>query len=55
MNNEVCPVSWIEYYLSVCHLLSIELAGGYMFRTTDRHKVISSRPFLGSTVKSECL
>ena len=25
-NNEVCrPVSWIEYYLCVCHLLSIEL------------------------------
>ena len=32
-NNEVCPVSWIEYYLSVCHFLSIELDGGYMFRT----------------------
>ena len=32
-NNEVCPVSW---YLSVCHFLSIELAGGYIFRTTDR-------------------
>ena len=27
-NNEVCPVFCIEYYLSVCHFLSIELAGG---------------------------
>ena len=51
-NNEVCPVSWIEYYLSVCHFLSIELAGGYMFRTTDRRKVVSSRPFLGSAVNN---
>ena len=48
--NEICPVAWIEYYLSVCHFLSIELAGGYMFRTTDRRKVVSSRPFLGSAV-----
>ena len=51
-NNEVCPVSWIEYYLSVCQFLSIELAGGYMFRTTDRGKVVSSRPFLGSAVNN---
>ena len=51
-NNEVCPVSWIEYYLSACHFLSIELAGGYMFRTTDRGKVVSSRPFLGSAVNN---
>ena len=49
-NNEVCPVSWIEYHLSVCRFLSIELAGGYMFRTTDRRKVVSSRLFLGSAV-----
>lgn len=51
-NNEVCPVSCIEYYLSVCHVLSIELTGGYMFRTTDRRKVVSSRPFLGSAVNT---
>ena len=51
-NNEVCPVSLIEYYLSVCHFLSIELAGGYMFRTTDHRKVVSSRPFLGSAVNN---
>ena len=50
--NEVCRVSWIEYYLSVCQLLSIELAGGYLFRTTDRRKVVSSRPFLGSAVNN---
>ena len=37
--NKVCPVSWIEYYLSVCQLLSIELAGGYLFRTTDRRRL----------------
>ena len=51
-NNEVYPVPWIEYYLSVCHFLSIELAGGYMFRTTDRRKVVGSRPFLGSAVNN---
>ena len=51
-NNELCPVSWIEYYLSVCHFLAIELAGGYMFRTTDRRKVVSLRPFLGSAVNN---
>ena len=51
-NNEVCPVSWIEYYLSACHFLSVELAGGYMFRATDRGKVVSSRPFLGSAVNN---
>jgi len=50
--NEVCHVSWIEYYLSVCQLLSIELAGGYLFRTTDRRKVVSSRPFLGCAVNN---
>lgn len=50
--NEVCPVSWIEYYLSVCQLLDIELAGGYLFRTTDRRKVVSSKPFLGSAVNN---
>ena len=50
--NEVCPVSWIEYYLSVCQLLSIEFAGGHLFRTTDRRKVVSSRPFLGSAVNN---
>ena len=50
--NEVCPVSWIEYYLSVCQLLHIELAGGYLFRTTDRRTVVSSKPFLGSAVNN---
>ena len=50
--NEVCPVSWIEYYLSVYHFLFIELAGGYMFRTTERRKVVSSRPFLISPVNN---
>jgi len=50
--NEVCPVSWIEYYFSVCQLLSIEFAGGHLFRTTDRRKVVSPRPFLGSAVNN---
>ena len=53
-DNEVCPVSWIEYYLSVCHFLSIELAGGYMFRTTDRRKVVCSRPFLVPRLIAVC-
>ncbi len=48
--NEFCPVSWIEYYLSVFQSLNIELAGGYLFRTTDRRKVVSSKPFLCSAV-----
>ena len=49
-----CPVSGIEYYLSVCHFLSIELAGGYMFRTTDRRKVVCSRPFLVPRLIAVC-
>ena len=32
----VCPVAWIEYYLSVCSLLHIVLDGGYFFRATGR-------------------
>lgn len=48
----VCPVSWIEYYLSVCQLLNIELAEGYFFRATDRGRAVSQRPFLGSAVNN---
>ena len=27
--SEVCPVSWISYYLSVCDLLNVRLAPGF--------------------------
>ena len=43
----VCPVAWIEYYLSVCNLLNIVLNRGYFFRTTDRGRVVSKKTFLG--------
>ena len=45
----VCPVLWIEYYLTVCQS-NIELAGGFFFRATDRSGAVSHRPFLGSAV-----
>ena len=48
----VCLVFWIEYYLSVCRLLNIELAEGYFFRATNRGRTVSPRPFLGSAVKN---
>ena len=48
----VCPVAWIEYYLSVCNLLNIVLNRGYFFRTTDRGRVVSKKPFLGSAVNN---
>ena len=44
----VCPVAWIEYYLSVCNLLHIVLDGGYFFRATDRGRAVSQKPSLGS-------
>ena len=50
-NSEVCSVFWIEY-LSFCHFRSIELAGRYMFRATDRRKVVRFRPFLVSAVNN---
>ena len=48
----MCPVSWLEYYLSVCSLLDIDLSQGYFFRTTDRGRGISYRPFLCSAVNN---
>ena len=48
----VCPVAWIEYYLSVCNLLHIVLDGGYFFRATDRGRVVNQKPFLGSAVNN---
>lgn len=50
--HEVCPVSWIEYYISVCHLMGVQLPEGYFFRATDRGIVVSQRPFLGSAVNN---
>ena len=48
----VCPVAWIEYYLSVCNLLHIVLDGGYFCRATDRGRAVSQKPFLGSAVNN---
>ena len=48
----VCPVAWIEYYLSVCNLLHIMLDGGYFFRATDWGRAVSQKPFLGSAVNN---
>jgi len=48
----VCPVAWIEYYLSVCSLLHIVLDGGYFFWATDRGRVVSPKPFLGAAVNN---
>ena len=48
----VCPVAWIQYYLSVCNLLHIVLDGGYFFRATDRGRAVSQKLFLGSAVNN---
>jgi len=49
---DVCPVSWLEYYLRVCRLLKVELTQGYFFRATNSNKSISQRPLLGSAVNN---
>ena len=38
--------------MSVCNLLNVVLDGGYFFRATDRGRVVSQRPFLGSAVNN---
>ena len=51
-NSDECPVNWITYYLSVCDLLKVRLAPGFFFRTSDRNRNVSSKPFIGSAVNN---
>ena len=51
-DQRVCPVLWVEYYLTACHQLGVVLSQGYFFRATDKRGKISERPFLGSAVNS---
>ena len=50
--QDVCPVAWIRYYLLVCSLLDIPLAGGYFFRATNCRRDVSDRPFWGTAVNN---
>lgn len=53
-NLTVCPVSNLQLYVSVSDLIGVDLRGGYLFRTTDKHGAVTSNPFLGSEV-ANCL
>lgn len=50
--REICPVLWLEYYLKVCRLLSIDLSCGFFFRACDNKGAVSERPFVGSAVNN---
>lgn len=53
-NLIVCPVSNLQLYVSVSDLIGVDLRGGYLFRTTDKHGAVTSNPLLGSDV-ANCL
>lgn len=49
---DVCPVAWIQYYITVCQHLKVPLDQGYFFRATDRYRSVSKNPFMGSAVNN---
>ena len=51
-HSDVCPVAWIQYYISVCQCLKVPLGQGYFFRTAERSGSIGSKPFTGSAVNN---
>ena len=51
-HSGVCPVAWIQYYISVCQCLKVPLGQGYFFRTAERSGSIGSKPFTGSAVNN---
>ena len=50
-DSPVCPVTNLRLYLSLCHRMSINLEGGYLFRTTDRQGRVSTTPYVGTAVE----
>ena len=51
-HSDVCPVAWIQYYITVCQCLKVPLDQGYFFRTAERSGSIGSTPFTGSAVNN---
>ena len=49
---DVCPVPWIQYYITVCQRLKVPLDQGYFLRATGRNGSISGKPFTGSAVNN---
>ena len=44
-NVPVCPVFWLNYYIAACGALGVPLLGEYLFRSSERKKFVSHRPF----------
>ena len=51
-HSDVCPVAWIQYYITVCQCLKVPLDQGYFFRTLERCGSIWGKPFTGSVVNN---
>ena len=51
-HSDVCPVAWIQYYITVCQCLKVPLDQGYFFRTAERSGSVGSKPFTGSAVNN---
>ena len=51
-HSDVCPVAWIQYYITVCQYLKVPLDQGYFFRTAEGSSLIGSKPFTGSAVNN---
>ena len=49
---EVCPVAWVQHYITVCQCLKISLDQGYFFRATERDGSVGDKPFTGSAVNN---
>ncbi|KAK3737784.1 hypothetical protein QZH41_017258 [Actinostola sp. cb2023] len=46
----ICPVANLELYVELCDMMSINLRGGYLFRTLNSTGEVSASPFTGSAV-----
>jgi len=48
--KDICPVSWLNYYIAACDSLGVILAPGFFFRTCQSKISVSQRPFVGPAV-----
>jgi len=46
----ICSVANLELYVKLCDMMSINLRGGYLFRTLNSTGEVSASPFTGSAV-----
>jgi hypothetical protein len=54
-NPSVCPVENLKFYRTLCHAMQLDLASGFLFRTTANHTSISTSPFLVSAAQARLL